>query len=305
MKKPIKPKVLKAGDILAIAAPSSSFEKEPFLRGVEKLKSLGFKVMFQEDIFATRRYLAGTDERRSQELIGYLTDPSIKAILTARGGYGAGRILNKLDAAQSQFSPKVLLGYSDFTSILNYFGQMLGWVTFQGPCLAKDFDQLSPRGLESLVQALTSTKPLGEISAPELITIHPGTAEGILVGGCLSLITCTLGTPYQINTQNKILYLEDVGEKPYSIDRMLLQLRQAGLFDELRGIVFGPLKDTHHDLNYVTDLLKEWVADLPIPIVFNFPSGHVTDSLTIPFGINTRLNATKPSLTFLEGALES
>ncbi len=246
--------------------------------------------------------MGGFDERRSQEFIELFLNPDVAAILTACGGYGAARILPYLDT--HKFSPKILLGYSDFTAINNYFLQRFNWVTFQGPCLAKDFDTLSQRGIDSLVAALTQTNPLGKISSPEMISVCPGVAEGILVGGCLSLVSRMLGTPYQLNTDGKILFLEDVGEKPYRIDRMLTHLRQAGLFKQLKGLVFGPLKDTHHEVDYLKDMTREWVGDLNIPVLFNFPSGHLSDSLTIPFGVNVKIDANEPSLTFLEAACQ-
>ncbi len=299
----IKPAALIEGDLIAIAAPSSTFDHEPFLQAVERLKSWGFAVHYNENIFRRKRYLAGSDNERAQELIHFLQDPKIKAILTARGGYGAARLLPYLDVERHSFFPKILLGYSDFTAIHNYFNACLGWTTFQGPCLAKDFNGLTSRGELSLIRALSSNEPLGEIKPEGVMSISTGVVEGVMVGGCLSLVCSLVGTPYQLDTSNKIFYLEDVGEKPYRIDRMLLQLRYAGMFKDVLGIVIGPLKNSHEEKEYLADLIYEWLGNLKVPIIFNFPSGHVQDSLTIPFGVHTRLDADKGSLTFLESAL--
>ena len=299
-----KPRPLKTGDTVAIMAPASCFDKEAFFAGVKKIESRGFKVRYREDIFAKARYLAGDDERRFAELKEYLEDPKVVAIFAARGGYGSMRLLPRLDALPQDLPPKIVIGYSDLTSLLMYFYQRWGWVTFHGPVVAKDIsERLQPSRESELFRLLTQATPLGTLAPPEAKTLHPGRAKGILVGGCLSLVVCSLGTPYQLQTDDKILYLEDVGEKLYSLDRMMTHLRLAGLLNKVRGIVFGPLKEAHDDPAVVIAVLKELVADLKVPMLFGFPSGHTENSLTIPLGVEVTLDADQAQLSFEESAL--
>ncbi len=298
-----KPQALKPGDTVAIAAPASCFDREAFLAGVKKIESWGFKVRFREDVYSKKRYLAGDDARRLEELKEYLSDPEVKAIFTARGGYGSLRLLEGLAKFPRDLPPKILLGYSDFTSIQMFALQNWGWVTFQGPVVARDIGgNLGKAGEESLLRALTQPQPLGKLSPQGMRTLHPGRVQGPLMGGCLSLIVCSLGTPYQLKVKNSILYLEDVGEKLYSLDRMLTHLRLAGLFDGIRGIVFGPLKDAHDEQEVIMDLLKDLLADLKVPIVSGFPCGHTEDSWTLPMGLPITLDADAGFLEFKESA---
>jgi muramoyltetrapeptide carboxypeptidase len=179
-------------------------------------------------------------------------------------------------------------------------------VTFHGPVVAKDIStRISKFGETSLLRTLTDRRPLGRVSPEGMSTLHPGTAKGKLVGGCISLIVCSLGTPYQLQTKDCLLYLEDVGEILYSLDRMLTHMRLAGLFKGVRGIVFGPLKDAHDEPKVILEVLKDLLADLKIPILFGFPSGHLEDSLTLPLGLNVTLDADKKFLLFEESALEA
>lgn len=299
-----KPPPLRPGDTLAVAAPASCFDREAFLQGVARLEGLGFRVRFREDIFSKKRFLAGDDARRFHELKEYLLDDEVRAILTARGGYGSMRLLPLLETLPQDLSPKILMGYSDITSLLMFAQQRWGWVTFQGPVVAKDIGaRMAAPGEASLLRSLGDPRPLGALQPEGLAALHPGRAEGRLVGGCLSLIVCSLGTPYQLDTRDAILYLEDVGEKLYSIDRMITHLRLAGLLDKVRGIVFGPLKDAHDLPAVIMDLLLDLLADLKVPILFGFPSGHLDDSWTIPLGTRVTLDADRPALIFEEGAL--
>jgi muramoyltetrapeptide carboxypeptidase len=299
-----KPKRLNQGDTIQIIAPASPFDREAFLRGVTRLKEWGFQVRYRDDIFAKKRYLAGDDERRLAELQQALSDSAIKAVLVARGGYGSGRLLPPLEKWSAPREPKILLGYSDISSLLIFAQQRWGWVTFHGPVVAKDIgDRLGERGQSSLKRALTDPQPLGCLKPEGMVTLHPGKARGPLVGGCLSLINCTLGTPYQLKTEGCILYLEDVGELLYSLDRMLTHLRQAGLFKKVRGLLIGPLKDAHDSPEVIEEMLKDVLGDLAVPMLFGFPSGHTEDSLTIPLGLPVTLDAGAGSVTFEEGAV--
>jgi muramoyltetrapeptide carboxypeptidase len=301
--RPLKAPPLKPGDTIGVVAPASCFDPEAFQRGVQRLESLGFGVRYREDLFSKQRYLAGSDPRRLGELKEFLFAPEVKAIFAARGGYGSMRLLPALEKL-SPPAPKILMGYSDITALLGFAWQRWGWVTFHGPVVAKDIgDRLAEAGERSLLRALTDPKPLGEVKRAGLVGLQPGKARGRLVGGCLSLVVCSLGTPYQLETEGCILYLEDIGEKLYSLDRMLTHLRQAGLLQKARGIVFGPLKDAHDEPVVVMNLLIDLLGDLKVPILFGFPSGHREDSWTIPLGVEVSLDADRSALCFEEGAL--
>jgi muramoyltetrapeptide carboxypeptidase len=299
-----KPPRLKAGDTIQIIAPASPFDPEAFLRGVARLKEWDFQVRYRDDIFAKKRYLAGGDERRLQELQQALEDPQVNAIFVARGGYGSGRLLPSLGKFHPPQQAKILLGYSDISSLLIFARQQWGWVTFHGPVVAKDIgDRLGEQGAASLQRTLTDPKPLGRLQPKGMVALHAGTAEGSLVGGCLSLIHCGLGTPYQLKTEGCVLYLEDVGELLYSLDRMLTHLRHAGLFRKVRGIIFGPLKDAHDSPEVIQEMLKDVLGDLAVPMLLGFPSGHIEDSWTIPLGLPVTMDAGEGSVTFSEGAV--
>jgi len=299
-----KPRPLKRGDTIAVAAPASCFDQEAFFHGLQRLRGWGFEVRYREDIFSKKRYLAGDDPRRLEELVQYLEDPEVKAIFAARGGYGSLRLLQGLDRIAKPTQAKILLGYSDITSLLLYALKHWGWVTFQGPVVAKDISSnIKKAGEQSLLRVLTDPQPLGELRPSGMTCLHPGIATGPLVGGCLSLIVCSLGTPYQIPSEGSLLYLEDIGEKLYSLDRMLTHLRLAGVFSQVRGIVFGPLKDAHDKEKVIIDMLQDVLGDLKVPMVFGFPCGHTEDSWTLPMGLPVTLDAARRSLTFAEGAL--
>ncbi|MBI2340286.1 MAG: LD-carboxypeptidase [Deltaproteobacteria bacterium] len=287
----MKPRALKPGDTIGIAASSSPFEVEAFHNGVKTLESLGFKVYYRKDIFDKKHYLAGSDERRAAELLELVQNPDIKAVFFARGGYGMVRILPYLDRVRFEKNPKIILGYSDITSLLVHLYQRDGWVGFYGPVVAKDLtNNLDERTKNALYQAVTQTKPLGPFIFKETESLNDGACEGLLTGGCLSLVVASLGTPYEIDTANKILFLEDTNEKPYSVDRMLTQIVLAGKLKKARGILFG---------NFTAmDVLRDFKG----PILFNFPAGHGPVKITLPLGIRARLTAHEKKLEFLEGA---
>lgn len=299
-----KPPRLNPGDTIQVIAPASPFDREAFERGVKRLREWGYQVHHRKDIYSKKRYLAGDDARRLEELQQALADPVNKAVFIARGGYGSGRLLPYLENWPPPAHAKILMGYSDISSLLNFIRQRWGWVTFHGPVVAKDIsDRLGERGLHFLKKTLGDPGPLGNLKPSDMVALHPGRARGPLVGGCLSLVACTLGTPYQLNSEGCILYLEDVGEILYSLDRMLTHLRQAGLFSKAKGILFGPLKDAHDSPQVIQEMLKDVLADLKLPVLFGFPSGHTDDSWTIPLGLPVTLDAEGVSVTFEEGAV--
>ena len=302
----IKPKALQKGDMIGIAAPASPFDRTEFEKGLKTIENLGFTPKYREDIFSTYRYLSGTDSRRLSELIQYLTDPEVKALFFARGGYGTMRILPQLDLQKLKTTTKIVMGYSDMTPLLTYLHQQLHWVVFHGPVVAKGLgDSFGERGKKSLLRSLTDRKALGEIRSPGLIYLKPGKERGVLVGGCLSLIVATLKTPYEVECEGKILFLEDVNELPYKIDRMLTQLKLAGKLKNLRGIIFGPFKNSGKDPEEIKEVILEVLHDDEFPVAFGFPSGHMEDMMTIPLGVEVELDSLKGSVNFLEEALSA
>lgn len=300
----VKPKALHLGDTIGIAASASPFDAEEFEKGLKTLREMGFKVKFREDIFSKKSYLAGTDQRRAQELRELFLDSEVKAILFARGGYGTLRILPLLKSSVLQENPKIVLGYSDMTSFLNFLIQKFSWTVFHGPVVAKGLgDTFKEEGKNSLLKALTSPQALGEFSQG-ISYLKNGTAQGTLVGGCLSILNSTLQTPFEIETENKILFLEEVNEPLYKIDRLLTQLKLAGKLRGLKGLLLGAFRNCGEKTD-LQNLILETFADQDLPIVWGFPSGHVENMLCLPLGIEVGLNSAKNTVNFLEGALRT
>lgn len=302
----IRPSPLQKGDLIGIAAPASPFDPREFKKGVEALELLGFQVYFREDIFSKERYLAGSDERRGEELNELFANPEIKAIFFARGGYGTQRIIPLLDPNLIDKNPKIVMGYSDITTLLIYLYERFSWVTFHGPVVAKGMgDAFQERGKKSLLRTLCEVDPLGEIRSEEIRYLREGKAEGVLVGGCLSIILSNLKTSYELSFEDKILFLEDIHEPFYKIDRMLTQLRMSGKLLKVKGIVFGPFQQSDGTDEEVQEVLKEVLKGIEVPIIFGFPSGHLDDMMTIPFGVKVELNSKRNSVNFIESALRN
>jgi muramoyltetrapeptide carboxypeptidase len=308
----IKPPALRAGDAVAIVAPASNLKADYLARGVAELERLGFRARYEPGILDKARYTAGDDERRAAELMRAFADPEIKAVWAARGGYGSMRLFKLLDESLIGRRPKIFIGYSDITAISLYFHRRFGWVTFHGPMASKDLaggEEHYDR--ETLIKAITGAAPMGEIRSNKTEMLHRGAEErvtGQLLGGCLSLITAMMGAPDELDTRGSILFLEDTATRPYAIDRMLQQLKLAGKFDEVRGIVFGEMTDCiqHADQGYrIQDVLAECTADLNIPVMFGLPSGHSPrGNLTLPLGVTATLDAGRGSLSIDEPAVE-
>ena len=308
----IKPKALKSGDTIGVVAPASPVAKEELLRGIQKLEHMGFRVKYHHRIHRTQGYLAGEDGFRADEINGYLADPEIKALFCARGGYGSLRLLDKLDAEAIKNHPKLFMGYSDITTLLLYLQAQYSLVVFHGPMVGPDFSHRYPAKPQAhLLQLLGSPEPLGVIEAPGIEILRKGVANGVLTGGCLSLVTLTIGTPWEINTDNKILFLEDIGEDPYKIDRMLSYLKLIGKFDKVQGLVFGrmvgcnPARKRGKGLpgREILEIIKELLQDFSIPIIYNFPSGHGGNNYALPFGVRVTLDGNRGVLIIEEGAV--
>ncbi len=273
---------------------------------VVDLEELGFRVRFDERIFESFRYLAGADAARADELMRYFEDPDVRAIVPLRGGYGCARLVTLLDERRLRPHCKIFMGFSDLTTLHLYFRRRFGWVTLQGPmAISKSLLNMSPEKRLHLLSLLTDSGYLPRLSFPQLETWVPGVAEGKLAGGCLSIVVASLGTPYEIKTEGKILFLEDIEEPPYRVDRMLMQLKLAGKLDRIAGILLGSFVDcvTAGTDYTVNDTLREILSSIGVPVLAGFPAGHSADSWAIPFGVHVRLNADARLVEFLDPAV--
>jgi muramoyltetrapeptide carboxypeptidase len=278
----IFPELPKPGDTIGVIAPASSFDKEKFAAGCEHLRRLGYKVFFHESIFEKENYFAGTAERRAWELHQMFEKRFVKGIICARGGYGSNYLLPLLNTQVIASNPKMLMGYSDITSLLTYIHDKTGLVTIHGPMVAKDFADAAQ---DVRFDAELNTEVSG-------MQIREGTARGKLYGGCLSMLVASLGTPYEINTAGTVLFIEDIATKSFQVDRMLMHLKLAGKLREVNGIVFGEMADCG-DLALLQETIRSVLKDFSGPVGFGLRSGHLSDyrnpGVTLPIGVDVEL----------------
>jgi muramoyltetrapeptide carboxypeptidase len=307
----IKPPALQPGDTVGIVAPASNVRLDDLEAGCERLRRAGYRPFYFDSILEQDLYFAGSVERRSRELEEMFARDEVRAIVCARGGYGANYLLPVLDLEKIRTHPKIFVGYSDLTALLTYFADAAGLVTFHGPMVAKDWAHEGGADMPSWQAALASAKGwelnLGVGSGAKGLV--DGVAEGVLYGGCLSILVASLGTPYELRTDGTILFLEDVAAKPFQIDRMLMQLKLAGKFAGVRGIVFGEMRDCLQNANQgykLEEVVLRIVGDLGVPVAYGVPSGHVTaGNITLPIGVRSELvvRGADVSLKILEGAV--
>jgi muramoyltetrapeptide carboxypeptidase len=306
----IKPLALQPGDTIGIIAPASNVKRELLESGCDALRRLGYKPFYFDSILEKDLYFAGSADRRARELEEMFNRDDVRAVICARGGYGANYLLETLNLETIKAHPKIFVGYSDITSLLTYITYSAGLVTFHGPMVTKDFAHQDGVDLGSWENALAAASAWELHFGPDsgAKALHPGSAEGILYGGCLSMLTASLGTPYEIHTAGTILFIEDMAEKPYQIDRMLMQLKLAGKFAGVRGIVFGEMLDCiqKKDQGYtLEEVILRVVGDLGVPVAYGLRSGHVSHrNITLPFGVRAALNVDRDegSLRILESA---
>jgi muramoyltetrapeptide carboxypeptidase len=299
----IKPPALHPGDAIGIVAPASNVQRENLEAGCNELRRMGYKPLFSDSIFDKDLYFAGSLQRRVRELEDMFTNDEVRAILCARGGYGANYLLGRLDVAKILAHPKIFVGYSDLSSLMTFFTDRCGLVTFHGPMAAKDFDHADGVDLASWNAALSGQSAWELTSSTDsgATTLLEGEAEGILYGGCLSILSASLGTPYEIETAGAILFLEDVAAKPFQIDRMLMQLKLAGKLKEVRGIIFGEMLECIQTQNQdytLQEIVLRVVGDLGIPVAYGLRSGHVSRAnITLPLGVRAALSARPAEVT--------
>jgi muramoyltetrapeptide carboxypeptidase len=300
----LHPRAVKPGDTIAVVAPAGTVEqRDTFQEGVAALARMGFRVSYSERIFESRRYLAGEDQARAEELMRAFEDPGIQAVIALRGGFGCARLIPLLDEHRLRQHCKLFMGFSDITTLHLYLRRRLGWVTVHGPMLTSaPLGKISAPQEEHLRSLWTIPDYRPQLSFHELQTWYPGVAEGRLTGGCLSLVVASLGTSYEIKTDGKILFLEDLGEEPYRLDRMLTQLKLAGKLEGLAGILLGSFQDCEPEGAAYTaaEVLREIMSPLEVPIVAGFPSGHGGENWALPLGLRVRLDADARTVEFLE-----
>lgn len=294
----IRPPALQPGDAIGIVAPASNVQREALEAGCEAIRRMGFKPVYSESIFEQDLYFAGSVERRARELEEMFERVDVRAIVCARGGYGSNYLLRALDLKKIARQPKIFVGYSDNTTLLTWFSDFAGFVTFHGPMVAKDFARDGGVDLPSWEAAVSGTSEWSLGSEAGTKPLVEGFAQGTLYGGCLSMLVASLGTPYEVRTAGTILFVEDIAAKPYQIDRMLMQLKLAGKLQDVRGLILGEMLDClqHPEQSYtLQEVVLRVVKDLGIPVAYGLPSGHVSSgNITLPIGVRAELNV-RPS----------
>ena len=289
----IRPPALLPGDTVGIVAPASNVDRNALAAGCATLQRLGYTPYYLNSIFERDLYFAGTIERRIEELEHMFANPEVRAIVCARGGYGANYLLPHLNAEKILANPKPFIGYSDNTCLLTWLADH-GLVTFHGPMVTKDFAIDDGVDLEAWTRVLGAAAEYERtFRADEVEPLVAGSAEGILYGGCLSLLVASIGTEYECRTEGTILFLEDVSEKPYRVDRMLRQLLLAGKFEGVRGVIFGEMLDCAQPAGQdytLQEVIRRVLGELKIPIAFGLSSGHVRGAnRVLPFGVRATL----------------
>ena len=301
----LRPPPLSRGDTVGVVGPSYAPHGGPLRRGVQAMEEAGYKVILEPDIERFRRFHQNEDRKRAENLMDMWRDPEVKAVICGTGGYGAMRILPYLDADLFRRNPKAFVGYSDITALHLWLIRRAGLRVFHGPTL----DDLAPGGTDttllSLLAALSTPRPYAQLGRDIARSVRRGTAVGRLTGGNLSLVQQTIGTPYEIDTRDAILFLEEIHDPMSVADERLLHLRAAGLLRHVRGIMFGQLSLDRSEEDEFEDFLLDLVSDLDVPILMDFPAGHEIPNLTLPLGTEMEIVADDATgwLSYREDAL--
>lgn len=309
----IKPKKLQKGDLIGLISPASSVDDPLKIeKGVNYLESQGYKVILGKNVGKYNGYLAGHDEERLHDLHSMFENKNVRAIFCLRGGYGASRLLDKIDYKIIKNHPKIFVGYSDISALHLSIFYKTGLITFAGPMAGVDFyEDVSSFTAEMFWKLLTSSKKFGKIENPgdeNILTLNNGSASGKLVGGNLSVITGLIGTIYFPDLKDKILFIEEIGELPYKIDRMFNHFRLSNMFKGLKGVIIGSFQDCQEpDPEKRTLTLGEVISDyfskMKLPVVYNFRHGHLKDNITVPVGANVKLNASRGYVEITEAVV--
>jgi muramoyltetrapeptide carboxypeptidase len=298
-KKPILPPRLKPGDTIGIVAPAGPFDKNIFKDGIQTLTSMGFRIHIPDDLYESDGYLAGSDAHRIEVIHRLFADETIDAIVCAKGGFGSIRLLPLLDFRVIEKNPKIFMGHSDISALLSAIDAQCGLVTFHGP-LVTTLSTATEATRQAVIAALTSERAL-DIKTEKGITIHSGSTTGRVCGGNLATLCHLLGTPFEPRFTDQILFLEDRGEVPYRLDRMLFQMKLAACFEGLAGLILGDFINCGA-LEDIIKIFSDLFQDSEIPILAGFESGHGKQNITLPFGVEATLDADSHRLSYLQPA---
>jgi len=311
--KTIKPKKLQKGDVIGVISPASSPDNlEKIENGVKYLEKKGFRVEIGENVGKQHGYLAGSDKERLSDFHSMFKNKYVKAIFSVRGGYGSGRLLDKIDYTIIKKNPKILVGYSDITALQMAIYKKTGLVSFAGPMVASDFSgSINKYAEENFWNILTKARKIGKLYNPrdeKFYCLKSGRAEGPILGGNLAVLMSLMGTSYMPVLKNCILMIEDIGEEPYRIDRFLNQLRLANTFEHINGIILGRFvdcfeKDKSKESITLNEVMEHYLSKVKIPVLYSFSHGHIKENLTIPFGINCKFNSSRGIVEFTESAV--
>ena len=311
---PLLPFALRTGDTIGVIAPSSPQRDDERLRtGIRKLKELGYAVREGTNLWKRYGYLAGTDQERAEDLNTMLRDPEIRMIVAGRGGYGATRILEYIDYEALSLDPKILLGFSDVTAINLAVLAKANLVSFSGAMPGVDLWESEPDSfmMESVVRTITSSAPIGGLKPPDGETITGllnGTAQGPLIPANLTLLATLCGTPWMPDMREAILLIEEIGEEAYRVDRLLSQLWNSGVLKDIAGLAFGAFTGTEHkrisvDPLPLEEVFAEYIRRANLPTITGVPYGHIKHKLTLPVGVQARIDGTAGTLSILEPAV--
>ncbi len=315
----IRPSALKEGDVVGLVTPGFPTAEEDFQRAIEQIKNWGFVPKLADNVNRQFGYLAGTDRARARDLMDMFRDQEVKAIWCIRGGYGCTRILPMLDFNVIKQNPKILIGYSDITALHLAIYQQTGLVTFHGPVATSEFnDYTLTQSLPLLMGQWKENQSIGlsdsniekgkENSTYQYQVLKSGRATGVLTGGNLSLVSAMAGTPYLPSFANKLVFLEDIGERPYRIDRMLVQLLQSTDIEKAAGFILGIFADCEPSASgrdfSVRQLLEQHLVPLKTPVVYGFSFGHIDDQCTLPLGIEASMDTAKKEIRLLSNPVQ-
>jgi muramoyltetrapeptide carboxypeptidase len=313
----VRPPRLTRGSRVALVAPAGPvLERDDLTRAESLCRALDYEPVMGANAANRYGYLAGSDDQRLADLNAALSDPGIDAVWCLRGGYGTTRIIDRVDFEALGRRPRALIGYSDITALLNAAVGLARVVAFHGPVARASMPAFSRWHFERVLACAEPAGRLGRIPdrpdvlVPEdnrIVTLRPGIAEGPLVGGNLSLLQCLIGTPWAPDLEGAILFLEDVGEDLYRVDRMLAHLRAAGALLNLAGVMVGRLTELKRHTNDgalgLDDVLSSYLLPLGVPAAYGFPVGHIREQWTLPLGVRARLDAGAGEVEILEAAV--
>lgn len=302
-----RPKKLQQGDTVGVVAPAGPVDPEQLQAGLNVIRGMGFKPLLGEHVEARNGFLAGTDAERARDLMDMFENPEVKGIFCARGGYGVNRVLPLLQVRVIQANPKVVVGSSDLTLLLIYLLQKCSLIAFHGPMVAGSFGcRPMTRSKTQFRKIVTGTEGGEHLQAPQARVLRPGKAKGRLTGGCLTLLCRSLRTPYEIQTDDSLLVIEDVNEPAYRIDGMLWQLKTAGKFKRVKGVIVGEMINCGFpkgEKGKLDDVIASALKDTPVPILTHCPAGHGSEMWTLPWGVEATLDTESRSLELKGRAL--